>query len=110
MRAWGSFMPCDLNSEFPSLAWHRFYSHRTAKQTSKSGCDLIRGDTMRPFQLDHPLAIPLGLDYFGRHAPDVGCGNHRYGLVEWLQEARDCAVPGRRSDVPTRILHEPSWP
>ena len=42
---------------FPSLVWHRFYSHRTAKQTSKSGCDLIRGDTMRPFQLDHPSAI-----------------------------------------------------
>src|SRR5580693_1208460 len=50
-----------FEQRFPSLAWHRFYSHRTAKQTSKSGCDLIRGDTMRPFQLDHPSAIPLCL-------------------------------------------------
>src|SRR3984957_8853164 len=69
-----------LEQRLPSLAWHGVCSHRTTKQVSEGGCDLLRGHTVRPFQLDHTAAAPVGLDQFGRHTSDVGRGNHRYRL------------------------------
>src|SRR5580700_948291 len=98
-----------FEQRLPSLAWHRFRADRTAQQVGEGGRDLLRSHTTRRFQLDYAAADPRGLDKFGRHTPDVRCGNHWHCLVEGLQEALDQAVLHRRSDVPARVLHEPSW-
>src|SRR6266550_1013596 len=41
-----------------SLARYWFHSHRTAKQISEGGRDLVRSHTVRPLQLDDSVAFP----------------------------------------------------
>src|ERR1700729_2436071 len=54
----GIFHALRFEQRFPSFARHYFRFHRTAEQNTEGGCDLLRGYTMRPFQLDDNVAAP----------------------------------------------------
>src|SRR5437879_10215489 len=87
MRGVGFFMPCDLNSD--SQVSHGTGSILTGRPSRSAKVVAISlGVTRCGPSNSTTLRLPGFLEQFGSYTPNVGCGNHRYRLIDGLQEAR----------------------